>query len=64
LKSTQIYWLAANMNMEAFLGFNAFNTSKLTGKREIDFIKYRRLLAEVKTFDDELAESVLPKPQK
>ena len=64
LKNTQIYWLAANMNMEAFLGFNAFNTSKLTGKREIDFIKYRRLLSEVRLFDDSLAEEVLPKPKK
>jgi len=63
LKNTQIYWLAANMNMEAFLGFNAFNTSKITGKREIDFLEYRRLLAKVKTFDDELAEAVLPKPK-
>jgi len=64
LKNTQIYWLGANMNMEAFLGFNAFNTSKLTGKREIDFIKYRRLLSEVRLFDDSLAEEVLPKPKK
>jgi len=64
LKSTQIYWLAANMNAEAFLGFNAFNTQKLTGHREIDFIKYRQLLAQVRTFDDELAEEVFYKPQK
>ncbi len=64
LKNTQIYWLGANMNVEAFLGFNAFNTSKITGKREIDFLEYRRLLAQVKTFDDELAEAVLPKPKK
>ncbi len=62
LKNTQIYWLAANMNTEAFLGFNAFNTSKMTGKREIDFIKYRQLLAEVKAFD-EIAEEVIPKPK-
>ena len=64
LKNTQIYWLGANMNVEAFLGFNAFNTSKITGKREIDFLEYRRQLAQVKTFDDELAEAVLPKPKK
>jgi len=63
LKSTQIYWLGANMNMEAFLGFNAFNTQKLTGQRTIDFIKYRQLLAEAKVFDDKLAEEVLPKPK-
>lgn len=63
LKSSQIYWLGANMNGEAFIGFNAFNTQKLTGKREIDFLKYRRLLAETRTFDDSLAEEVLYKPK-
>jgi 6-oxo-cyclohex-1-ene-carbonyl-CoA hydrolase len=64
LKGSQIYWLGANMNGEAFIGFNAFNTQKITGKREIDFLAYRKLLAEAKTFDDELCEAVLPKPQK
>jgi 6-oxo-cyclohex-1-ene-carbonyl-CoA hydrolase len=63
LKSSQIYWLAANMNAEAYIGFNAFNTQKITGKREIDFIKYRQLLAEAKTFDDELCEAVMAKPK-
>ncbi len=63
-KSTQIYWLAANMNCEAYLGFNAFNTQKTTGQREIDFIKYRQLLAEGRTFDEAFAEEVLPKPKK
>lgn len=62
-KSSQLYWLGANMNGEAFLGFNAFNTQKLTGKREIDFLKYRKLLAEARTFDDALAEEVMPKPK-
>ena len=58
------YWLAANMNMEAWLGFNAFNTEDLTGSRVIDFIKYRQLIAEGKTFDEELFEQVLYKPKK
>lgn len=62
LKSTQIYWLGANMNTEAYIGFNAFNTSKMTGKRDIDFIKYRQLLAQGQTFDD-IAEQVMPKPK-
>ncbi len=62
LKSTQIYWLAANMNTEAYLGFNAFNTSKMTGSREIDFMSYRRLLAEGLDFD-QIAEQVMPKPK-
>jgi 6-oxo-cyclohex-1-ene-carbonyl-CoA hydrolase len=64
LKGGQIYWLGANMNMEAFIGFNAFNTQKLTGKREIDFLAYRKALAEIKTFDDDFCEAVLAKPQK
>jgi 6-oxo-cyclohex-1-ene-carbonyl-CoA hydrolase len=63
-KSSQIYWLGANMNAEAFLGFNAFNMQKVTGKREIDFLTYRKLLAEARTFDDGLAEEVMAKPQK
>ncbi len=57
------YWLAANMNMEAWLGFNAFNTSDLTGQRTIDFIKYRQLLAQGHQYDDELMEAVMPKPK-
>lgn len=64
LKGGQIYWLGANMNGEAHIGFNAFNTSKLTGERTIDFIKYRQLLAKAASFDDELIEAVLPKPKK
>lgn len=63
LKSSQIYWLGANMNAEADIGFNAFNTSKITGQRTIDFIKYRKLLSQAKSFDNELIESVLGKPK-
>ena len=63
LKSSQIYWLGANMNAEGDIGFNAFNSQKITGKRTIDFIKYRQLLAEGKSFDDELVEAVLGKPR-
>lgn len=58
------HWLAANMSSEAFLGFHAFNTRKMTGKDTIDFIKYRRLLAEARLVDDELFAEVLPAPQK
>ena len=42
-KNDHLYWLATNMTGEAFLGFGAFNTKKLTGKDTIDFIKYRQL---------------------
>jgi len=58
------YWLAANMNMEAYLGFNTFNTEDMTGQRRIDFIKYRQLIAQGHSFDDDLAEQVIPKPKK
>jgi 6-oxo-cyclohex-1-ene-carbonyl-CoA hydrolase len=57
------HWLAANMATEAFIGFNAFNTKKQTGKDVIDFIKYRQLLAEGHHFDEELINEVLPKPK-
>jgi len=58
------YWLAANMNMEAYLGFNTFNTEDMTGQRRIDFVKYRQLIAQGHSFDDDLAEQVIPKPKK
>jgi 6-oxo-cyclohex-1-ene-carbonyl-CoA hydrolase len=54
-----IYWLAANMNMEAWLGFNA----KETGSAVIDFLEYRRQIAKGHIYDDELAEMVMPKPK-
>jgi len=57
------YWLGANMNMEAYLGFNAFNTEEMTGQRRIDFIKYRQLVAQGHSFDDDLADQVMAKPK-
>ncbi len=57
------HWLAANMNNEAFLGFNAFNTRKITGVDTVDFIKYRQLLAAGHAVDEELFEAVLGKPK-
>ena len=56
------HWLAANMSGEAFLGFTAFNTKKLTGKDTIDFIRYRQLIAEGHPLDDALFAEVLGKP--
>lgn len=53
------HWLAANMLGEAFLGFTAFNTKKLTGKDTIDFIKFRQLQAEGAELDREFMEAVL-----
>jgi 6-oxo-cyclohex-1-ene-carbonyl-CoA hydrolase len=63
-KNDHRYWLAANMTGEAFLGFTAFNTKRLTGKDTIDFIKYRTMLAEGHPLDAELFEAVLGKPLK
>jgi len=61
-KNDHLYWLATNMTGEAFLGFGAFNTKKLTGKDTIDFIKYRQMIAEGHAMDEELFEAVLGKP--
>jgi 6-oxo-cyclohex-1-ene-carbonyl-CoA hydrolase len=57
------HWLSANMQGEAFLGFHAFNTRKITGVDTIDFIKYRQMLAEGHPLDEELFEAVLGKPK-
>ena len=46
IKNDHRYWLATNMMGEAFLGFGAFNTKKITGADTIDFIKNRQLIAE------------------
>ena len=58
-KSAEIYWLAANMNTEAYLGMTAFNNQKMTGKRDIDYLEYRRQLANLTSYPD-LVEKVMP----
>jgi 6-oxo-cyclohex-1-ene-carbonyl-CoA hydrolase len=62
-KNYNRHWLAANMAGEAFLGFHAFNTKKITGKDVIDFVKYRQLIAKGAYQDDEVFEAVLAKPK-
>jgi 6-oxo-cyclohex-1-ene-carbonyl-CoA hydrolase len=57
------HWLMANMNYEAFLGFNAFNTKKITGTDVIDFIKWRQLIAEGAPAIAETFAEVLGKPK-
>ncbi len=57
------HWLAANMSGEAFLGFTAFNTRKITGTDTIDFIRYRQLLSEGAEMDDALFAEVLAPPK-
>ncbi len=62
-KNDHLLWLAANMQGEAFLGFTAFNTKRITGKDTIDFIKFRKLVAEAKPMNYEMFEQVLGTPQ-
>jgi 6-oxocyclohex-1-ene-carbonyl-CoA hydrolase len=62
-KNDHLFWLGVNMSSEAFLGFTAFNTKRITGKDTIDFIKYRQLIAEGAMVDDSFFEAVLGKPQ-
>jgi 6-oxo-cyclohex-1-ene-carbonyl-CoA hydrolase len=52
-------WLALNMMTEAKAGFRAFNEGP-KGKREVDFIKLRQLLAEGHPWDDELLRAISP----
>jgi len=63
-KNGNRHWLAANMGGEAFLGFGAFNTRKLTGKDTIDFIKFRQNIADARTWDMDMFEEVMGKPKK
>ncbi len=63
-KNDHRHWLATNMQGEAFLGFNAFNTKRITGVDTIDFVKFRQMQNEGHPFNDELYEAVLGKPQK
>jgi len=63
MKNDHRYWLATNMMGEAFLGFGAFNTKKITGADTIDFIKNRQLIAQGTLNSEEYMEQVLGKPQ-
>jgi len=56
------HWLAANMAGEAYLGFNAFNAKKLTGRDTIDFVKFRQLIAQGALMDDEAFAAALGEP--
>ena len=57
------HWLAANMQGEAYLGFNAFNTKKITGQDVIDFIKFRQAIANGEMMGEAVFEQALGKPQ-
>lgn len=63
-KNEHRHWLAANMGGEAFLGFGAFNTKKITGQDTVDFIKFRQNIATSRSWDLEMFAEVMGKPQK
>jgi 6-oxocyclohex-1-ene-carbonyl-CoA hydrolase len=52
-------WLGLNMMTEAKAGFRAFNEGP-KGRREVDFIKLRQLLAQGHPWNDTLIESISP----
>ncbi|MBI9087436.1 MAG: 6-oxocyclohex-1-ene-1-carbonyl-CoA hydratase [Desulfobacterales bacterium] len=62
-KNGNRHWLAANMSGEAFLGFGAFNTKKITGADTVDFIKFRQNIADCRTWDMEMFAEVMGKPK-
>lgn len=51
-KTLSRHWLAANMAGEAALGFTAFANRKERGAETVDFIRYRRMLAEGAALDE------------
>ncbi len=51
-----------NMMPEAKSGFQAFNEGP-KGKREVDFIKLRQMLADGHPWDDELLRAISPQYQ-
>ena len=63
MKNAHRHWLAANMGGEAFLGFGAFNTKKITGQDTIDFVKFRQNIAESKSWDMDMFAEVMGKPK-
>jgi 6-oxo-cyclohex-1-ene-carbonyl-CoA hydrolase len=64
MKNSHRHWLAANMGGEAFLGFGAFNTKKITGQDTVDFIKFRQNIADMKTWNMDMFSEVMGKPKK
>ncbi len=53
-------WLALNMMTEAKAGFRAYNEGP-KNKREVDFIKLRRLLAKGTPWTEQMVEDLIPK---
>jgi len=62
-KNNNRHWLAANMSGEAFLGFGAFNTKRITGQDTIDFVKFRQNVADARDWDMDMFAEVMGKPK-
>jgi len=60
------WWFACNALPfgEYDMGMSSFFTRKITGKGNIDILKYRRMMAEGHPVDEEMFEAVMPKPKK
>jgi 6-oxo-cyclohex-1-ene-carbonyl-CoA hydrolase len=63
MKNSHRHWLAANMSGEAFLGFGAFNTKKITGKDTIDFLKFRQNIASCRSWDMDMFAEAMGTPK-
>jgi 6-oxo-cyclohex-1-ene-carbonyl-CoA hydrolase len=61
-RETNRAWLALNMMTEGRAGFRAFHEGS-GSRREVDFVRLRRRLAEGLPWGNELLEDVLPKPE-
>jgi 6-oxo-cyclohex-1-ene-carbonyl-CoA hydrolase len=58
------HWLMTNMGYEAYLGFNAFNAKKISGRDTIDFIKWRQRIAEAASMTPEVFSEVMGEPKR
>lgn len=56
-----MYWWSAMPYSEYDMGMTSFASRKLTGKGEIDMIKYQQMLASGHPIDEELFNAVMPK---
>jgi 6-oxo-cyclohex-1-ene-carbonyl-CoA hydrolase len=63
MKKDHTHWLAANMGGEAFLGFGAFNTKRITGQDTVDFIKFRQNVADGRGWDMDMFAEVMGTPK-
>jgi 6-oxo-cyclohex-1-ene-carbonyl-CoA hydrolase len=57
-KVSALYGLANGMNAEAWIGFNAFNMSSVTGTTKINFLELRRAYAAGESYSDALLDKV------